>query len=556
MRLKKLYIEHYSPFSTPTTLEIDQKVTVLTGQNDVGKSSILRLINLICSGKKAEIDDVNSYRIYSSSTPWDKDTHIKCTASFELLDTSPNYVTHVSGNPPAGDIYDVEFQLTTGHISITNSFRPSIGNFSTDGFMLKSTPASIYLPKSHKINSVIDVNQINEVEQELLQLCFGANGVEKLKALAPAQLNQQVRQANRRLNDYLKQVLPTELGFELSLDLDARSPEVDKFIVSIRDTHGADTPFHLRGTGIRKTVELIVSLVLASRRSDYIIILYDEPENSLHADAQHKFRMFLETIADQPNIQVIYSTHSPSMINAFSYTGLRLLERTSIDGKATTVVNNKPYRENFSPVRSSLGLNPSDSLLYAPVTVIVEGETEIKCLPLLVKKLFDSDVSGFEDVDKLMSQCHFIDGSGDSLDYWCRMAKSQGSKPIVYVDGDKVKRINQLIKDKKLVGALVVTLKEQQEFEDIVPEEIYFQALKDVSDQEIEYSAYQEWCATTNPPQRMFSKRVDRWLQDTFGFSLDKPTVMKRAIEIVDLEKIDLASIHKFIEHTKTHLKS
>ena len=66
MILKKLVIHGYGPFSTPTSIDIGENVTVFTGQNDVGKSSILRLIRLICGALEPNEDDQNLDHKYRS----------------------------------------------------------------------------------------------------------------------------------------------------------------------------------------------------------------------------------------------------------------------------------------------------------------------------------------------------------------------------------------------------------------------------------------------------------------------------------------------------------
>jgi len=72
----------------------------------------------------------------------------------------------------------------------------------------------------------------------------------------------------------------------------------------------------MRGAGARKLLGLMVSIAKVDSQSDQVCILYDEPESSLHADAQHILRTLLENLATKENVQVIYATHSPSMINS------------------------------------------------------------------------------------------------------------------------------------------------------------------------------------------------------------------------------------------------
>ncbi len=163
-------------------------------------------------------------------------------------------------------------------------------------------------------------------------------------------------------------------------------------------------------------------------------------------------------------------------------------------------------------------------------------------------RLHNEQVPGFEDVDDLLPQMHLIDGMGDSFEFWARMAQSQGSKPIIFVDGDKIRRVKQQKLQEKIKDIQVIHLDEGLEFEDLVFPETYFQALAQTSGQVIEYSKYLDWKASSGLPKKMmFSKCVDRWLQDTYGFSLEKPETMKRAIELATLDQLHIEKLRELV---------
>ena len=553
MILKRLHIENYGPFAVAASIDIDRQVTVLTGPNDVGKSTILRLIKTICESSKATVDDVNVDRTYDSGVPWQMDNEIKCFATFEVPTNSSQYIIPAyidNGTIVAGDEIDIEFQLVNGtkrEVAIRRGGQPlRVGQY------VQQLPAMILFPLTDEIRSEFPISTANSLEQDFLLIALGEEGITKLKSLPSVRRIVEIKQANDRLNNYLKDVLPYELGLELSFAIENINEDDPTMMIIFYDRHGGHTPLHLRGTGIKKVVTLMVALSKLKARSDHILILYDEPENSLHADAQHLLRALLESLASRSNFQVIYATHSPSMINAFNYDGLRLLNRETVNNKATSTIENKPYQENFQPVRASLGLSPSDSLLYARISVIVEGETEVICLPYLLKTLFEKNVEGFQEVARLLSVSHFIDGVGDSFTLWCRMAKSQGSEPIIFVDGDKIRKVKQLQANGKIAGVPVIQLPEWQEFEDIVPKETYFAALAAVVELPTEYTEYQNWEKTAGLPEKMmFSKRVDQWLLEKYEFSLDKVTVMRKALESGDINEIGSIALQQLLSGIK-----
>lgn len=552
MILKKLTIENYGPFAVPTEIEIDPEVTILTGQNDVGKTSILRLIQLMCEGNQVSEDDVNIERTYPTESAWRQDDGIKCVAEFFVTNKTASFV----GLTGLNDI-TVEFQLATRRKQVVSITRNE-SNLNPNNVTVKRMPDVLFLPLKQSIPSTISLTTINTIEQDFLELAFGKNYKEVLNNHSTQRLRRQIRDANKRINEVLEDVYSTVMGLKLVIQL-ATTSETVNFDVSIEDTFDSYTPINYRGSGIQRLTELMISLSILEthKQPDYLYILLDEPENSLHADSQHRLRRFLEKIAKNHNIQVIYATHSPSMINSFNPKGVRLLERTSIDGKPTSTVNNKPYENNFQPVRVQLGITPADSLLYAPITIVTEGETERKCLPILLRELQEK-VKEFRNIDELFSLTHIIDGQGNNFELWCRLAESQGAKTVIYIDGDedKLQRIAKPEFRNQYPDVPVIHLPKGQEFEEIVPEGIYFTALREIlGDDSITSENWQQWVEKNEKQSFKFSKRIEIWLRATTSYAYNKPETMQKAIEIANLDEIDLSSIRELIKGIDKTLK-
>ena len=51
MILRKLRIQGFGPFHTEETIYIEPDVTILTGRNDTGKSTVLKAIELLLTNK-------------------------------------------------------------------------------------------------------------------------------------------------------------------------------------------------------------------------------------------------------------------------------------------------------------------------------------------------------------------------------------------------------------------------------------------------------------------------------------------------------------------------
>ena len=84
-----------------------------------------------------------------------------------------------------------------------------------------------------------------------------------------------------------------------------------------------------------------------------------------------------------------------------------------------------------------------------------------------------------------------------------------------------------------------------------MPPEIYFEALAEIvpGDRNISKDEFDKWEKNANlHPKMMFTKRVNRWLKEEFGTCLDKPQVMARALEIVELDQVEKNTISVLIE--------
>ncbi len=189
--------------------------------------------------------------------------------------------------------------------------------------------------------------------------------------------------------------------------------------VLLQDRHEAITPFGMRGAGVKKMITLLAELLTSHADAHHRILLLDEPENSLHADAQHLLREFLFNLTVTGRTQVVYATHSPCMINPMRPEQVRLLRRSTLNGKPVSVILPQATDSNFLALRTSLGISASDSLLYAPVTVVIEGDTEFKCLAPIIRTFLEATRLKTFCVGQwqLLSLSHFLDGMGDNYEF-------------------------------------------------------------------------------------------------------------------------------------------
>lgn len=546
MIIRKVTIHNIGPFYDPFEIEIDPRVTILTGSNDAGKSGLLRALELSLNQSILPDEQANQDHVHEIQGPVAKDHGVITVAEIEL--TAP---VDMQGGE----------KVTKGD-KLTLLRRPTreVHQFNYES-RFKGAPLkypAIIKPGTYGdflLNSEINLAQPKNSEKSLLEAAFGGPfNLEKYINMPVHQWHREVREANGHLNRMLEQVMPQPglLKLDLLPDFGGNRQRIG---VQLRDRHDHVTPFGDRGSGVRKMIGFLGELVTYHQSAHHKVVLIDEPENSLHADAQHLLREFLFAMTEDGKTQIIYATHSPSMLNPMRGHQIRVLHRVmSKNGKfGTTRLLPAPEEANFLAVRTSLGISAGDSLLYAPVTIVTEGITEVRCLPTAIKRLNSAQLLTGIDADKLLGLVTFLDGNGDSYELLCRLAKAHGAKVILFLDGDKRHRVQQMDLASKHPDVPVVFITGAKEFEQIVPESKYLQALAEETKTNLGDNPSHDlatWTAAENYRKNVaFSKRVDRWFEEQhiIDFHLSKKQLMERALNLTEPADIDAAPIKELL---------
>ena len=113
-----------------------------------------------------------------------------------------------------------------------------------------------------------------------------------------------------------------------------------------------------------------------------LILLLDEPGLNLHAMAQNDFVRFIEERLASKH-QVLYTTHSPFMINLEHLRRVRTVQ--DVDNQGTVISNDvlNNDRETVFPVQVALGYQMAQTLLLAPHCLMVNASSDLIYLQVL-----------------------------------------------------------------------------------------------------------------------------------------------------------------------------
>jgi energy-coupling factor transporter ATP-binding protein EcfA2 len=151
--------------------------------------------------------------------------------------------------------------------------------------------------------------------------------------------------------------------------------------------HRATVPFDQRSKGFVWFFSFLVffqELELAHEKADgEVVLLLDEPALSLHALAQGDFLRFMDERLE-PRHQVVYTTHSPFMVDATKLDRVRTVTDRGKD--LGTVVSDEVFRtdkDTVFPLQAALGYDLAQTLFVGPDNLLVEGPSDLIYLDVL-----------------------------------------------------------------------------------------------------------------------------------------------------------------------------
>jgi len=150
--------------------------------------------------------------------------------------------------------------------------------------------------------------------------------------------------------------------------------------------HWATTELGSRSKGFVWFFSFLAWYEDVKRSGDDVILLLDEPGLSLHGRAQADLLAYIEEEL-RPHHQVIYSTHSPFMVDPTHFDRVRIIQDAGIDSdeplpkqedgtKVLTEVFDASDDSLF-PLQGALGYDIHQTLFVGPNTLIVEGPSDL-----------------------------------------------------------------------------------------------------------------------------------------------------------------------------------
>ena len=309
-KFKQLDIQGWRQFDS-IEVEFGERMTVLTGANGAGKTTILNLlsrhfgwsINFIGT---LSITKKGAWKYFSGAGKED----------FEREENTEQTIGHiVYSNDQAADLR-VPPQVSENFNVTIHGQQPVDGIYITSHRPVYSYQRVDQIPTQVNATSQLFDQYINNLRQyysprariespsfrlksSLISLAtFGYGN----KAVNP---NEEARETFESFQDVLRKVLPIELGFkEIKIQLPDVILHCDKDDFSIDAASG----------GIAALMDLAWQIHMKSLTAEDFVVILDEPENHLHPRLQ---RAILPGLVDAfPRAQFVTATHNPFVVTS------------------------------------------------------------------------------------------------------------------------------------------------------------------------------------------------------------------------------------------------
>jgi predicted ATP-dependent endonuclease of OLD family len=495
MRLKSVKLTHFRGYRDTTVIPIDEAMTGIVGRNDYGKSTILEALAIFFeSGDvKADNSDMNCFSLAEGAEQFEIACEFDDLPAALVLDENAqtSLAQEYLLNAEGGLEIVKSFKANTGKLERTAIRCQHPADDALAGLLsLKMTDLKKLGEQQGVAEQVADKRVASQwrqairlaaqpiaCQQMLLDVSKGLSTEsksiwEKIEAQLPTfalfkadressdgdaeaknPLQQAVKEAQAALQDQISaleqqieaSVLDVaertldklrEMAPELANELTPRFKEKPKWSFNFTLDGENGIPINKRGSGVRRLILLnffraeAEKAVVGSQRN--VIYAIEEPETSQHPNYQMMLMKALLELSNQPNRQIIVTTHVPALAGLMPIDGVRYVTK---DGNGVPVVK-MPDDDVLKEASESLGVLPETGMERAKGVVLVEGKSDVTFLRHAAKTLKAAGhlQASLEDVGVVPI---LIGGCG-SVKHWVtlNLADDLGLPWCVFLDSD------------------------------------------------------------------------------------------------------------------------
>lgn len=373
-----------------------------------------------------------------------------------------------------------------------------------------------------QLKARLDTRQLQEADETALGLIeLAGTSLEELSGddgyeAAKAKLEAIGASITDKIFQFWKQNQELEVEFDLKADPKDAAPfnlGVNLYVRIKNRRHRVTVPFDQRSKGFIWFFSFLVWFDTVQARSstkDSLILLLDEPGLNLHALAQEDLLSYIGELSSKH--QVIYTTHSPFMVDSERLTDVRVVEDRLTEGTTVTGDLAGTSSESVFPLQAALGYSIAQNLFIAKKNVLVEGPADLLLLQHVSALL---EVQGKQGIgDAILVPV----GGLDKLATFVALLGSNKLQLVVLHDraGAPHQKLEELVRQKLIERKRVLDFSmfidpqpSEADLEDLVPQDAYIAAFNETYAKDLKSSLK----AKDLGREPRIVARIDSWLE-------------------------------------------
>ncbi|MDP8258203.1 MAG: AAA family ATPase [Candidatus Aadella gelida] len=458
-RIKKIRIHHYRSISELTiNFPSQEEPSVICGPNNVGKTNILRALNLFFHEKFAPEDDI-PYHIVEGSRGqgfksvieicfWDEKAKTRWTIKKEFTQKKKIITIKKTGQKHVLRVKKSKLEVT------------EIDKFLKKFWYIFIEASNVNLPKM--IGDIVKTDVLSagldhlrkkqKIPLETLEE-FISTSRETVKGIED-EIGEYFKEFIKK-NDSIKKLKSWNIEINFPEFETLREAIADMVTFTLYDANRKKLDF--KGSGIQRLLFLSLVRYISANTKKNVIWGIDEPEVFLQPGLQKEVYNILRNLAEK--LTIILTTHSHHFINLNELDSCLLLdadyeikkyERRPDEEyfKVDTHLNHLKGYEKVVAIKSHMGIQNNDSWEIVPYNVLVEGFEDKEYISTLLRSndLSSPNIFVAGGADKIKGYLSFLNDFAQDLSYkpevLCVLDYDSKGREIYNALADKYPSIN------------------------------------------------------------------------------------------------------------------
>jgi ABC-type cobalamin/Fe3+-siderophores transport system ATPase subunit len=373
MQIERVEIENFRALkSVSVTLS---NLSILLGENDAGKTSVLQALDKFFLGKK--LNDAQDWFKQDITQP------VSITLTIKGIPAEQAGTLHRADNSIVIRKTFLFEKLPQTKALLQNNTWAEVPKAFQEEWL--SSDRFHFIPVRRDLAVQFSMNKTallgKTLRARMLEKLASDGAKESLSNLK-ALISESLDEPRGKLEVLLRQQMHNDEVKLFFNDLNVDPVEGVDFSIQLTDDKAENVPIENRGAGTQNNLIIALFRLIADLNANTRLILaMEEPENSLHPKAQRQLLSVIQQLSAKS--QVIVTTHSPVFIDRARFENNILMTRTAAGNSVAKAFN----LELLSEVRSDLGIRASDALLKGGgnCALLVEGRTEEDGFPTFME---------------------------------------------------------------------------------------------------------------------------------------------------------------------------